>query len=68
MSADAIAVNLAVCEALGLDPSHVKAVTIRLAAGAAPVVEVVELPTRNDAGALVSTLRSFTLVKNEDES
>lgn len=68
MSADAIAVNLAVCEALGLDPAHIKAMTIRLAAGAAPVVEVIELPTKNDAGALVLALRSFTLVMNEDAS
>lgn len=37
---DAVAINGALCKALGLNPEHVKAVTIKLTAADAPKVEV----------------------------
>jgi len=40
MAASSVETNIALCKALGLDPSHVKAVTIRLKATDTPRVEV----------------------------
>lgn len=40
MAVDVVAINGALCEALGVDPAHVKAITVRLVATHLPTVEI----------------------------
>jgi hypothetical protein len=57
-------IALVVCDALGIDPTNVLSVTIKLTAQDAPRVEVVRLPSPDDAVALGIVLKRYTLTES----
>jgi hypothetical protein len=58
--------NMAICNALGIDPAATGAVTIYLVPGKFPTVTVERLITRDQAEALADHLNEFMLVPKED--
>ena len=61
-------INMVVCEALGIDPTNVLSVTIKLTAQDAPRVEVVRLPSPDDSVALGIVLKRYKLTESNDAS
>ena len=57
-------INMAICQALGIDPSNVESVTIKLAAQEAPRIEVVRFASPNDSAMLGKTLKRYTLTES----
>lgn len=67
MRADFVAVNGALCEALGVDPAHVRNITIRLEALDLPRVEIEYRPKfLADHPDLNDTLGRFKLVPADE--
>jgi hypothetical protein len=58
-------INMAVCNALGIDTTNVISVTIKLTAQDAPRVEVVRLPSPDDAVALGIVLKRYKLTESD---
>lgn len=65
---DVVAINGALCNALGLDPAHIKNITIRLTGADVPRVEV-EYSRRflQDHPEFEATLANFRLVPADDD-
>lgn len=59
--------NLALCAALGLNPTKVRAITIRSKADEAVVVEVDQLMPVGEADAVLAVLRRYTLTPIDKE-
>lgn len=57
-------INMAICQALGIDPTNVMSVTIKLSADDAPRIEVVRLASPNDSAMLGKTLKRYTLTES----
>jgi hypothetical protein len=58
-------INAAICEALGIDPTITKSLTIRLAAQEAARVEVVQFVANGEGGKLAEVLKRYTLTESE---
>jgi hypothetical protein len=64
---EAHAFNLALCAALGLDPTKVRAITIHSRAQKMVVVEVEQLLPLDDGDALLAQVKRYTLTAIEQE-